>query len=123
MMKRTFAVLLLCSTSAFAADMSAKPSKLMGYIGDSKCGATHNSSAQDAACVQKCINGGAKAVFVDDTKKQVWAIDNPEAIKGDEGKPVTIMATADATAMSVHVEKVVKVGKVAAPAAGGMKMN
>ena len=122
-MKRAFAVLLLCSSSALAADMSAKPMKLMGYVGDSKCGATHNSSAQDAACVNKCIAGGAKAVFIDDTKKQVWAIDNPDAVKGDEGKSVTVMATADATAMSVHIDKVVKVGKVAPPADGGMKMN
>lgn len=121
-MKCALAVLLLCSSSAFAADMSAKPAKLMGYIGDSKCGATHNSSAQDSSCVTKCIGEGAKPVFIDDDKKQVWAIDNPDAVKTVEGKPVTIMATADSTAMTVHIDKVVKVGKVTAPASS-MKMN
>ena len=121
-MKSAIAVLLLCSSSAFAADMSAKPMKLMGYVGDSKCGATHNTSAQDSSCVTKCIAEGAKPVFVDDDKKQVWAIDNPDAVKAVEGKPVTILATSDASAMTVHVEKVVKVGKVTAPASA-MKMN
>ena len=96
--------------------------KLMGYVGDSKCGATHNASAQDASCVKKCIAEGAKPVFVDDDKKQVWAIDNPDAVKDVEGKPVTIMATADASAMTVHIDKVVKVGKVVAPSSA-MKMN
>jgi hypothetical protein len=120
-MKRILAVLALCSLPAFAADM-AKPVKLMGYIGDSKCGATHNTATPDPVCVNKCIAGGAKAVFIDDEKKQVWAIDNPDAIKGDEGKPVTVMATTDASAMTVHITKVSKVGKAAAPAST-MKMD
>ncbi len=123
MIKQSLAVLLLCSSSAFAADMSGKPMKMMGYVGDSKCGATHNASAQDAACVKKCIAQGATPVFIDDTKKQVWAIDNPDAVKDVEGKPVTVMATADPSAMKVHIDKLVKVGKVATPADGGMKMN
>jgi hypothetical protein len=120
-MKSALAVLLLCSTSAFAGDMSAKPMKLMGYVGDSKCAATHNTSAPDADCVTKCISGGAKPVFIDDDKKQVWAIDNPDAVKAVEGKPVTVMATADSSAMTVHITKVVKVGKAVTPASS-MKM-
>ena len=121
-MKSAIAILLLCSSSAFAADMSAKPMKLMGYVGDSKCGATHNASAQDSACVTKCIGEGAKPVFIDDDKKQVWAIDNPDSVKAVEGKPVTITATADSSAMTVHIDKVVKVGKVVTPSSS-MKMN
>ena len=120
-MKRMIAGLALCSLPAFAADM-AKPMKLMGYIGDSKCGASHNTATPDPVCVSKCIAGGAKPVFIDDEKKQVWAIDNPDAVKGDEGKPVTVMATTDATAMTVHITKVAKVGK-ATPAASTMKMD
>jgi hypothetical protein len=121
-MKRILAVLALCSLPVFAADMSTKPVKLMGYVGDSKCGASHNTASPDPVCVNKCITAGAKPVFIDDDKKQVWAIDNPEAIKGDEGKSVTVMATTDPSAMSVHITKVSKVGKVAAPAST-MKMD
>ena len=120
-MKRILAVLALCSLPAFAADMS-KPMKLAGYISESSCGATHNSATPDKACVDKCLAKGAKPVFVDDEKKQVWAIDNPDSVKGDEGKPVTVMAVADSSAMSVHIDKVTKVGAVKAPASS-MKMN
>ncbi len=120
-MKMTIAALTLCSLSAFAADTS-KPLKVNGYISESQCGATHNTATPDAACVKKCIAKGSKPVFVDDDKKKVWAIDNPEAITDDEGKPVTIMATLDASAMTLHVDKITKVGKVAAPVQG-MKME
>jgi hypothetical protein len=121
-MKSAVALLLLCSSAAFAADTTPKPMKINGYIGDSKCAATHNTSAQDADCVKKCIAGGAKPVFVDDDKKQVWAIDNPDAVKDVEGKPVTVMATPDSSAMTVHIDKVVKVGKVTS-SGDSMKMN
>lgn len=101
-------MLALCASSvvALAADMSAKPQKLMGYVGDSKCGATHNSAAPDAGCVKKCISMGAKPVFVDDAKKEVWTIDNPDSVTSDYGKKVTVMATADDAAKTVHITKV-----------------
>jgi len=123
-MKRSLALatLFLCGISAFGADMSGKAMKLSGYVGDSKCGATHNASAQDPDCVTKCIAGGAKPVFVDTEKKQVWAIDNPDAVKDVEGKSVTVLASANAAAMSIHIDKVTKVGKVTAPTSG-MKMD
>jgi hypothetical protein len=37
--------------------------------------------AAGAACVKKCIEGGMKPVFVDEAKKAVWTIDNPDAVK------------------------------------------
>ena len=44
------------------------------------CGAKHAGSG--AACVKKCIEGGMAPVFVDEDKKAVWTIDNPDAVKG-----------------------------------------
>ena len=67
-MKLFLVVLALSTVPAMAADMSA--AKVSGYISDSMCGAKHNGSAPDAACVKKCIGGGAKPVFVDDAKKR-----------------------------------------------------
>ena len=106
MNKKLILALLACSSvSALAADMDAKPTKLMGYISDSKCGAMHNAAAPDAGCVKKCIGGGGKPVFVD-AKKEVWSIDNPDSVTDDYGKGVTVMATADASAKSIHIDKV-----------------
>jgi len=78
-----FVVLLALSTvPALAADM-----KVSGYVGDSMCGAKHNSSAPDAACVKKCIDGGAKPVFVDDAKKRGLHHRRPRLGEGSRGAP------------------------------------
>jgi hypothetical protein len=100
--KLILAVLACSSLTALAAD---KPAKMKGYVSDSKCAATHNSAAPDANCVKKCISGGAKPVLVD-AKKDVWAIDNPDAVTDDYGKSVTVLATADASSKTVHIAKV-----------------
>ena len=97
----TLSLLSLAAVAAFAADST----KLNGWISDSMCGAKHAGTG--AACAKKCIEGGSKPVFVDEAKKEVWAIDNPDAVKGDAyGKHVAITATADPAAKSVHITEV-----------------
>ncbi len=85
---------------AFAADTT----KVDGWISDSMCGAKHAGTG--AACAKKCIEGGSKPVFVDEAKKQVWTIDNPEAVKDAYGKHVAMTGTLDSAAKSVHVTAV-----------------
>jgi hypothetical protein len=100
-----FAVILAISTvPALAADMSS--TQIPGYIADSKCGAMHNGSAPNAACVKKCIDAGAKPVFVDDAKKTVYTIDDPEAIKGHEGHHVSVVAKVNDADKTIHISKV-----------------
>ena len=94
------AAVLALSAAANAADSS----KITGYISDSMCGAKHAGSG--ASCVKKCIEGGMKPVFVDDAKKSVWTIDNPDAVKAFYGDHVTITATADEAKKVVKVEAI-----------------
>ena len=96
------AAFALVSLTAFAADTV----KIDGWVSDSKCGAMHNASGPDQACVAKCIKQGAKPVFVDDAKGAVWTIDDPDAVKNHYGHHVTVMATVDADNNSVHITKV-----------------
>jgi hypothetical protein len=106
MNRKLILALLACSSlTALAADTGTKPARMRGYISDSKCAAKHNSAAPDASCVKKCIAAGEKPVFVD-AKKDVWSIDNPDAVTDDYGKAVTMMATADASNKTVHIAKV-----------------
>jgi hypothetical protein len=56
--------------------------------------------------VKKCIAGGMKPVFVDDAKKQVWAIDNPDSVKAHYGDHVTVRAAMDSSAKSVHIDSI-----------------
>jgi hypothetical protein len=93
-----FVVFAMMATTARAADSA----KLNGYISDSMCGAKHMGSG--AACVKKCIDGGGSPVFVDEAKKAIWKIDNPDAVKSFYGEHVTVTATADESKMSVHID-------------------
>jgi len=93
------AVLLFAPISAMAAD-----STINGWISDAMCGAKHTGSGQ--ACVKKCIEGGEAPVFVDEAKKQVWTIDNPDAVKAFYGDHVTVTATADASKKTVHIASI-----------------
>lgn len=96
-------VLAFGSMAALAGAQSAKPQKLSGYIGESKCGAKNH----DAECVKKCIDSGAKPVFVD-AQNKVWSIDNADAVSKYYGDHVKVVATVDTTGDSIHINKVKK---------------
>ena len=104
-MKRSlFVALAVFALSALAAK-AADSSKVTGYISDSMCAAKHAGTG--AACVKKCIEGGMKPVFVDDAKKAVWTIENPDAVKDFYGEHVTVTATADSAKREMKVEAIV----------------
>jgi hypothetical protein len=69
-----------------------------GWVSDSACGAKHTKPGGEN-CVKKCIRGGGSAhpewkaqkmVFVADSDGRVWAVANPSALEGFEGKHVTV---------------------------------
>jgi hypothetical protein len=102
-MKKTIALLaLLASSGAIAAH--AAGAAATGWISDSMCGAKHAGTG--AACAKKCIEGGEKPVFVDEGKKDVWAIENPDAVKGHYGDKVKIEGTTNAANKTVHIDSV-----------------
>jgi hypothetical protein len=103
-MKLFLVVLALSTVPALAADMSA--AKVSGYISDSMCGAKHNGSAPNVACVKKCLGAGSKPVFVDDANKGVYTIDDPASVKGHEGHHVSVVAKMDDSAKTIHISKV-----------------
>jgi hypothetical protein len=100
-MKRIAAILVLAAGFAGMAARGAS-TEITGWISDDMCGAKHAGSG--AACVKKCIEGGMKPVFVDEEKKAVWTIQNPDAVKNFYGDHVTIKAEADAANHSVKIE-------------------
>lgn len=102
-MKR-FLFLLVAAIGLAALAANAASTKINGYISDSMCGAKH--MGDNPACVKKCIESGMKPVFVDEAKKEVWSIDNPESVKSFYGDHVTITATADSEKKSVHIDSI-----------------
>ncbi len=103
-MKRIVAVLILVLSSAAIAANAADSTQINGWISDSMCGAKHTGTG--AACVKKCIAGGMAPVFVDEAKKAVWAIDNPDAVKSFYGDHVTVKASVDESKKSVHIDSI-----------------
>ena len=103
-MKRVVALLVAVFALTAIAARAADSSTINGWISDSMCGAKHAGTGAD--CVKKCIEGGMAPVFVDEAKKAVWTIDNPDAVKGFYGDHVTVTATADEGKKSVHIESI-----------------
>jgi hypothetical protein len=102
--KRVLAFLFVVSALTALPASAADSSKINGWISDSMCGAKHAGSG--AACVKKCIEGGMAPVFVDEEKKAVWTIDNPDSVKGFYGDHVVVMAKADGDKKTVHIESI-----------------
>lgn len=102
-MKRNVALLVVALSFAVVG-VRADSTKINGWISDSMCGAKHTGTG--AACVKKCVEGGMQPVFVDESKKEVWKIDNPDAVKNYYGSHVTISGTADASNKSVHIDSI-----------------
>jgi len=102
--KRIAAVIVLALCSAAMAASAAESTKINGWISDSMCGAKHAGTG--AACVKKCVQGGMAPVFVDEAKKAVWTIDNPDAVKTFYGDHVTVTASLDAAKKSVHIDSI-----------------
>ncbi len=107
---------LTLGVAAFARE---KTTTLTGWISDENCGAKHTRPG-GADCIKKCMRGGQdighpewkpqRAVFVADRDAKVWIVENPETIKGQEGRHVTITARLDATKNTVRVKQVSVLG-------------
>jgi hypothetical protein len=80
------ACVALLSAMAFASSAT-----MTGYIVDEKCGAQGVQAGAD--CAKKCIEAGAKPVFVSDNSKEVLKLDNPDVTKGHEGHHVNVTGT------------------------------
>lgn len=103
-MKRVSFVLAAVFALSTVFMAQAAESSHTGWISDSMCGAKHMGT--NAECVKKCIAGGMKPVFVD-SKKEVWSIDNPNAVKPDfYGAKVRVRASEDSSTKSVHIESI-----------------
>jgi hypothetical protein len=109
---------LLGAVAAQATDpqKAAKAETVVGWVSDGHCGAKHMKTG-GAACVRKCIAGAEHVnpqfkpggmVFVT-ADKQVWKVDNPDALRGHESQELKVLATRDAAKKSIKVETIVEV--------------
>jgi uncharacterized protein DUF5818 len=73
-------------------DEQAQAQTLTGVVSDSNCGAKHSEASDDAAaCVKKCVTGGAKYVLVSGGK--VYQLDAQDKFADWAGKSVKVTGT------------------------------
>jgi hypothetical protein len=82
-----------------------------GWVSDESCGREHVKPGGED-CVRKCIKGAVdlnpewtpqKMVFVTDAEHEIWVVENPEALEGNEGKHLRIAGTLDRGKKSIRV--------------------
>jgi hypothetical protein len=93
-----------------------KVETVVGWVSDGHCGARHMKTG-GAACVRKCIAGAEHVnpewkpggmVFVTEDK-QLWRVDNPDALWGHESEQLEILASRNTEKKSIKVREIVKV--------------
>ena len=78
----------------------ASPDSWTGVVSDSHCGLKHSkASAAAATCVEKCVSGGAKYVFV--SGKKLYQVEPQEKFQGMGGKEVTVTGTMEGDKITV----------------------
>jgi len=116
------AAFALTTFTAFALD-AARTVKVAGWVSDSQCGVDHASKGPNPSCVAKCIKEGAKPVFVDDARNNVWTIDNPDAVKGHYGHHIQMTGTEDPAKKEIHITGVTMLADQGTAKPGGMEMK
>jgi hypothetical protein len=100
-----FAFVLMWSVASFAQDaQSASPTP------DKKVAKAEKSEAKAAEKGKAMkLTGWVKSdgsVFVNDKDKQEWKVQNPETLKGDDGKHVKVTAQLNESEHSLNVQSV-----------------
>jgi len=75
---------------------------LSGTVGDSMCGAKHEAAgASDAACVKKCVKGGASPVIISDGKVYQISADSQAKVMPLLGMKVTVNGKLDGETIDI----------------------
>ncbi len=81
-----------------------------GWFGCDKCSPARVKADEPGPpgqeCARKCIKDGAKVLFIDEKRKELFTVDNPEATRGIESDYVEFTGTMNAEAKTVHVDSV-----------------
>lgn len=94
-------------SSVFAASLMA--SEWSGFVSDSMCGAKHTGAGKnDTACSQKCVKGGADAVFIHDGKVLKFDAASVAAAKEHVGEKVKITGTLTGDTVTIASIETVK---------------
>jgi hypothetical protein len=83
---------------------SAKANTFAGEIQDSNCAATADHVERE--CALTCVRHGAKWVLFDQSKDEVYQLDDQDTPATFAAQRVTIVGTLDKSTKTIHVVKI-----------------
>jgi hypothetical protein len=108
--KETVGLLLLVAGSALASNRNDVAVTATGWFGDEWCTAARvkagNVGPPGQDCTRECIRKGAPVMFIDEKRKALFRVDNPEKTRGIESDHIEFVGTMNAEAKTVHVDSV-----------------
>ncbi len=113
MTMRVLSALILVITSAAGAAADAQ--SWIGRISDSKCGRTHASiigrekRLTDRGCTERCVEAGAKYVFVVEDRVYQIANQNAKGLASHAGR--TVELTGERTGDTITVSTIKRAGR------------
>ena len=114
-MRRLSAVLFVaCAVTASASAGKAITTK--GWFADEGCAKGRANggayTATNPECALKCVERGARLVFISEDQKAIWVVDKPEKYKGHIGEYVSLRGALDETANTLEVGQVTMIERV-----------
>ncbi|HEY1424555.1 MAG TPA: hypothetical protein VGF20_13960 [Candidatus Acidoferrum sp.] len=108
-MKLRFAT--ITAAALFAATMCmAADGSWTGWISDSKCGAK-GANAKAGECTTKCVKGGEKYVFVNDSDQKVYVVDAQDKVAAHAGHHVAVKGSVDGDTLKLSAIEMAPEGK------------
>lgn len=114
-MIRALAVGVLLLTSPLSAQ--AEVVKWTGWVSDKGCARITPGELprpNGTACVKKCLDEGAPAVFISEQARAIYEVRSPASVKDDVGYYLEITAEVDEKAKTISVKSVKRLSEVTA---------
>lgn len=109
MSMKSISIMLIC-----AGMLSAETVTLTGWFSDEGCARSRvtagNISPNGPDCVKKCLDNGARAVFLSEQGKELLIVTGYAKAKDDVGYRIEITGVRDETTKSFSVESVKRIG-------------
>jgi len=90
--------------TALAQQSNGESEQFTGWITDAKCAKLGHYKGESH---KKCIAAGEAVVFVNESDKAIYVISNPDGVKDNVGKRVTLSATFHEDALETEAVTVI----------------
>lgn len=110
-------IVLVMSSALGAQESETKIVKWTGWFSDKGCARITKGEyprPNGTACVKKCLDEGAQAVFISEQARAIYEVRSPALVKNEVGYYLEITADVDEKAKTISVKSVKRLSEVTA---------